>query len=210
MLVLRSGLFEIILVRLFLRCAESLRLLIFCLKLKHPLQRKFSAWVLMGRWKLALRNYEIMFLLDSGKYATDPNGVTDAVNVILDKIGAEVVAARPWMDGKLAYEIEGHRKGLHYLVYAKADSGNVQKLQRLCKLSDVVLRHLCILPPDQLFDLMAAALTEPEAAPASEEGEEAGKSEETGKGEEATKGKVAAESETTAENTSTEETTVSN
>lgn len=204
MLVLRSGLFGNNLVRLFLRGDELLRLLIFCLKLKHPLQRKFSAWVLMGRWKLALRNYEIMFLLDSGKYATDPNGVTDAVNVILDKIGAEVVSARPWMDAKLAYEIEGHRKGLHYLVYAKADSGNVQKLQRLCKLSDVVLRHLCILPPDQLFDLMAAALTEPEAAPASEEGEEAGK------GEEATKGEVAAESETTAENTSTEETTVSN
>ncbi len=147
---------------------------------------------------MALRNYEIMFLLDSGKFATDPNGVTDAVNTILDKIGAEVVAARPWMDGKLAYEIEGHRKGLHYLVYARADSKNVQKLQRLCKLSDVVLRHLCILPPEQLFDLMAAALTNPEAVPVSDEAEE-------GEGEEV----IDTESDTTAENSSTEETTIS-
>lgn len=118
---------------------------------------------------MALRNYEIMFLLDSGKYATDPDAVNAEVNEILEKVGAEVIAARPWMDGKLAYEIEGHRKGVHYLVYAKAESENVQKLPRLCKLSAVVLRHLCILPPEKLFDLMASALIEPESSEASTE-----------------------------------------
>lgn len=121
---------------------------------------------------MALRNYEIMFLLDSGKFATDPDGVTSEVNGILEKIGAEVVAARPWMDGKLAYEIEGQRKGVHYLVYAKAESENVQQLPRLCMLSSVVMRHLCILPPAQLFDLMATALINPEAAASAEEGTE--------------------------------------
>lgn len=112
---------------------------------------------------MAIRSYEIMFLLDSGKYATDPEGVTAEVNGILEKIGAEVVAARPWMDGKLAYPIDGHRKGLHYLAYVKVDSHNVPQLQRLCRLSSVVLRHLCILPPEQLFDVMAAALADPNA-----------------------------------------------
>lgn len=112
---------------------------------------------------MAIRSYEIMFLLDSGKYATDSEAVTKEVNSILDKIGAEVIAARPWMDGKLAYPIDGHRKGLHYLAYVKADSLKVQQLQRLCKLSAVVLRHLCVLPPEQLFDVMAAALADPNA-----------------------------------------------
>jgi len=121
---------------------------------------------------LGLRNYEIMFLLDSGKFATNPEGVTSEVNEILEKIGAEVVAARPWMDGKLAYEIEGHRKGVHYLVYAKAESKDVQLLPRLCKLSDVVLRHLCIVPPPQLFELMASALLNPEQAVSPEESQE--------------------------------------
>ena len=110
---------------------------------------------------MAIRSYEIMFLLDSGKYATAPDAVTAEVNGILEKIGAEIVAARPWMDGKLAYPIEGHRKGLHYLAYVKADSLKVQQLQRLCRLSSVVLRHLCVLPPEQLFDLMAEALSDP-------------------------------------------------
>ncbi len=112
---------------------------------------------------MAIRSYEIMFLLDSGKYATDSDAVTAEVNSILEKVGAEVVSARPWMDGKLAYPIEGQRKGLHYLAYVKADSLKVQQLQRLCKLSSVVLRYLCIQPPEQLFDLMAAALADPNA-----------------------------------------------
>ncbi|MBR9803096.1 MAG: 30S ribosomal protein S6 [Rubinisphaera brasiliensis] len=121
---------------------------------------------------MAIRSYEIMFLLDSGKYATDPDGVTAEVNGILEKIEAEVVAARPWMDGKLAYEIDGHRKGLHYLCYVKADSLKVQQLQRICRLSDVVLRHLCILPPEQLFDVMAQSLLDPNAV--LQNGEEGG------------------------------------
>ena len=168
------------------------------LKQSDSLPNVLLAWVLMGRLKLALRNYEIMFLLDSGKYATDPDGVTDAVNKILDKIGAEVVAARPWMDGKLAYEIEGHRKGLHYLVYARAESKNVPQLNRLCKLSDVVLRYLCILPPASLFDLMVAALTQPEEVSPPVEDEET------------STGDAVSGSDTTAENSSTEETAVSN
>ncbi len=125
-----------------------------------------------GGFALAIRSYEIMFLLDSGKYATDPDGVTAEVNGILEKIEAEVVAARPWMDGKLAYEIDGHRKGLHYLCYVKADSLKVQQLQRICRLSDVVLRHLCILPPEQLFDVMAQSLLDPNAV--LQNGEEGG------------------------------------
>ncbi|HBN76043.1 MAG TPA: 30S ribosomal protein S6 [Planctomycetaceae bacterium] len=112
-----------------------------------------------------------MFLLDSGKFATDPDGVTAEVNTILDKVGAEVVSARPWMDGKLAYPIEGQRKGLHYLTYVKADSGQIQQLQRLCRLSSVVLRHMCIVPPEQLFDLMSTSLSGNPSA--DDEGEDA-------------------------------------
>ncbi len=138
---------------------------------------------------MALRSYEIMFLLDSGKYATDPDGVTAEIHGMLEKIGAEIVTARPWMDGKLAYPIEGHRKGLHYLTYVKADSNEVPKLQRMCRLSNVVLRYMCIVPPEQLFEPMSAALLDEHASHGhseeeeggSEEGEKNEKSEETTK-----------------------------
>lgn len=56
--------------------------------------------------------YEGMFLVDSGKFATDPDGVTGEIMAVLAKAGATVgISHRPWQDGKLAYEIQGMKKG---------------------------------------------------------------------------------------------------
>ena len=56
--------------------------------------------------KAVMVNYEGMFLLDSGKFAADHEGTIAHLMEILDKAGAEIVAHRPWQDGKLAYEID--------------------------------------------------------------------------------------------------------
>ena len=93
---------------------------------------------------MAEKLYEVMFLLDSGRFAQDRPGTEDAVKEILGKCSAEILAAAPWQDGKLPYVIEGHKKGLHYLTYIKMDGGQVGELARLCKLSDLVKRHLVI------------------------------------------------------------------
>ncbi len=93
---------------------------------------------------MAERPYECMFVLDSGRYATDPSGTEGVVREMLDRCGATIVAAAPWQEGKLAYSIDGHRKGMHYLTYLKMDGSQVGELARLCKLSDVVVRHLII------------------------------------------------------------------
>lgn len=107
---------------------------------------------------MAQKLYECMFLLDSGKWATDPQGTEGAVREILNRCHAEVVAMTPFQEGRLAYEIEGQRKGLHLLTYFKMDGGQVPELTRLCKLNDVILRHLLISHPQRLFDLMTEAL----------------------------------------------------
>lgn len=103
--------------------------------------------------------YEGMFLLDSGRFASDPDGMSQSVVDILEKSGATVVAHRPWQDGKLAYEVEGRRRGLHYLTYFRMDTSRVKDLERACKLSDMVLRHMVIRQDPKLFDAMVAALT---------------------------------------------------
>jgi len=108
--------------------------------------------------------YEGMFLLNSGKYAADPDGVSNQVVGILEKAGATVVAHRPWQDGRLAYLIEGHRKGLHFLTYFRMDGQGLSDVTRACKLNDVVLRHLVIKQPKKLFDAMVAALNGDEAS----------------------------------------------
>jgi len=95
-----------------------------------------------------------MFVLDSGKFAQDQAGTTQTVQDLLERCGAETLAAAPWQDGKLAYPIEGQKKGLHYLVYFKMDGSQVAELGRLCKLTDLVLRHMVIDHSDheQLFN----------------------------------------------------------
>ncbi len=112
---------------------------------------------------MALRHYEGMFLLDSGKYAQDPQGTEQTVLGFLQKCGAEVVVHTPWQDGKLAYEIDGHKKGLHYLTYFKMDGSEVTNLNRMCKLSDVVVRQLILEHEPKLFTLMIEHLSDARA-----------------------------------------------
>lgn len=101
--------------------------------------------------------YEGMFVLDSGQFAADPDGTAQAITDLLEKAGATVVAHRPWLDGKLAYEIAGRRKGLHYLTFFKLDPAQIETLNRSCRLNDKVLRHMFIVQPPSLFETLVAA-----------------------------------------------------
>jgi len=120
---------------------------------------------------LAQRNYECMFVLNSGKYAGDPAGAEKSLMEMFTRVEGEVVAKSPWQDGKLAYPIAGHRKGLHYLTYFRMDGSQVAEMNRLCKLNDLVLRHMVIEHSDTLFDMMTQAHGQGEAS--DEGGEEA-------------------------------------
>ena len=118
--------------------------------------------------------YEGMFLVDSARFASDTDGVTRAILDILERVGATVVAHRPWLDGKLAYEIQRRRKGTHYLVYFRMPGRGNTELTRECKLSDIVIRHIVINHPQKLFDAMVGALKGTEPAEESESGAGAG------------------------------------
>ena len=67
--------------------------------------------------------------------------------------------ARPWQDGRLAYEIEGHRKGTHILFLLNMPGSGVNDLARSVRLSDLVIRHLVIRHSQTLFDAMTNALS---------------------------------------------------
>ncbi len=113
---------------------------------------------------LAEYQYEGMFLLDSNKFAADAEGTQQAVHGILDRVGAKLVASRPWQDGRLCYPIEKHRKGLYYLTCFTMDGDQMAELNRLCKLNETVLRQLVIRHPKVIFDAMVDALTSHDGA----------------------------------------------
>lgn len=124
---------------------------------------------------MSVKLYEGMFLLDSGQFASDPDGMSAVVTDTLQKAGGEVVASRPWQDGRLAYEIAGRRKGLHFLTFFRMDPSAIESLNRSCRLNDRILRHLVIQQHPTLFDAMVAALTgeQQDETAASDENDEA-------------------------------------
>jgi small subunit ribosomal protein S6 len=103
--------------------------------------------------------YEGMFLLDSGKFAADPEGLSAQLVALIEKAGGEVTAHRPWQDGRLAYEVEGHRKGLHYVAMFKMPGERIGDLARACKLSNLVIRHMVIHHEPVVYEAMVNALT---------------------------------------------------
>ncbi|MCA9082903.1 MAG: 30S ribosomal protein S6 [Planctomycetaceae bacterium] len=100
-----------------------------------------------------------MFLVDSNQFANDPDATVAAIMAILDRAGATVVAHRPWQDGKLAYEINGHRKGLHYLVCFRMLGAGMDVVTRQCHLSDVVIRNMVIRHTPELFNAVVEAIS---------------------------------------------------
>ena len=116
--------------------------------------------------------YECMFLVDSNQYASAPQSVVDHLTDIIERANGEVVAHRPWQDGKLAYEIAGHKKGLHYLYCFKTINENAyQEITRSCKLSEMVLRQLIIRQEPVIFDALVGMLGQDPSA-VSEAGED--------------------------------------
>ncbi len=103
--------------------------------------------------------YEGMFLVDSGKFALDPDGVVNEILAILKKAGATIVAHRPWQDGKLAYEINGMKKGLHYIVCFTMAGSGMKTLIRQCQLSETVVRQMVINHPQSIFDATVAVIS---------------------------------------------------
>lgn len=102
--------------------------------------------------------YEGMFLVDSGKFATDADAVTNDIMSVLAKAGATVVAHRPWQDGKLAYEIQGMKKGLHYIVCFTMRGAGMKTLIRQCQLNETIIRQMFIVHSQQIFDATVGAL----------------------------------------------------
>ena len=108
---------------------------------------------------MAQNYYEGMFLVDSGKFANDSDGVMTHVRELLSKTGASIREDRVWMDGKLAYPIDGRRRGVHFLVYFQGDGNANTEIARQVRLSDLVLRHIVIRHPEIMWDRLVAAIS---------------------------------------------------
>jgi small subunit ribosomal protein S6 len=109
---------------------------------------------------LPVNTYEGMFLLDSSKVAVSWDNTVQHVHDILTKHKAEIVASRQWDERRLAYPVEGHKKGTYLLTYFRTDGSELKEIVDDCHLSDVILRELILKVHPKLADhLVTQAMT---------------------------------------------------
>ncbi len=105
---------------------------------------------------MATNVYETMFILDSNRYARDPGGVSGQIPELIEKLGGEVLVSRLWNEQKLAYPIDGHRKGTYWLAYFKLESTKLVEMNRALQINETVLRNLTIKVEPRLVDALVS------------------------------------------------------
>ena len=116
---------------------------------------------------MPVSTYEGMFLLDSSKVAVSWDDSVKHVHDILAKHKSEIVASRQWDERRLAYPVEGHKKGTYLLTYFKTEGAELKELVADFKLSDVIVRELILKVHPKLVDhLVSQSMT---STPGSEE-----------------------------------------
>lgn len=88
--------------------------------------------------------YEALFLINQSALATDSAGATAHVQEMLDRAEAETLTLRRWEERKLAYPIEGQKRGTFLIAYFRARPTQIANIERDCNLSEQVLRVMFI------------------------------------------------------------------
>src|SRR6266404_5700914 len=102
------------------------------------------------------RVYECLFLLDTTKVAGDVPAATKQIHTILERHNAEILASRPWDERRLAYPVNGQKKGLYYLTYFRMEPKNLPEIQRDVALNETIMRLLVLHVDAKHVDTMLA------------------------------------------------------
>jgi len=105
---------------------------------------------------LAQNVYEGLFIFDSNRYGRDQVGVSGQVAEMVTKLGGEILVSRLWEERRLAYPINGQRKGTYWLAYFKLDGRQLPALERECQLSESILRSLTLKVEPRIVDALVS------------------------------------------------------
>lgn len=103
---------------------------------------------------MAATVYEGMLILDSTRYARDPEGIANQIHTIIQDAGGEVLVSRLWEERRLAYPIKGQRKGAYWLVYFRVAGPKVDEMTRKCLINDNILRTLFLKVDPRIVDTL--------------------------------------------------------
>src|SRR5262245_4305341 len=97
-----------------------------------------------------------MLLLDGGKYNSDAAGVLGQIHGLLERHNADILASRPWDERRLAYPVDGHKKGMYYIMYWKCEGKQLKPIEADFRLNEPILRTLTLRVDPKMVDTMLA------------------------------------------------------
>ncbi len=105
---------------------------------------------------MAINVYEGMFIFDSGKFGRDPEGVAGGISRMIEEAGGEMLVSRLWEERRLAYPINGQRKGTYWLTYFRVEGQKLPQITRQSELNENVLRSLLLKVEPRIVDALVA------------------------------------------------------
>ena len=120
------------------------------------------------------RLYEGLFLVNAADATQDWTELESSIRGIIDQNGAVIEHAEKWPEQRLAYDVNGVKRGVYYLTYFRSDSQAVAPIRSDAQLFEKILRFLVIQDPfleDELVkrkDAAARRMAEPPRASATE------------------------------------------
>jgi len=94
--------------------------------------------------------YEGLFILDANRLARDRDGLPRDLNGLIEAVGGTIEVSRLWEERRLAYPINGQRKGAYWITYFRVSTTKLGELTRACELQDGILRQLFVRLPEAL------------------------------------------------------------
>jgi small subunit ribosomal protein S6 len=98
--------------------------------------------------------YEAMIIFDSNRYARERAGLPAEIEKMIQAGAGEVLVSRLWEERRLAYAINGQRKGTYWLIYFRGPSSMLTSLNREWEIHEGILRHLVLKVHPHLVDVV--------------------------------------------------------
>ena len=105
---------------------------------------------------MAENAYEGLFIFDSNRYARDPAGVSGQIATLIGKYKGTVLASRLWEERRLAYPINGQRKGTYWLTYFRLDSRELDAMRSDLRINESILRELILKVDPRIIDALVS------------------------------------------------------
>jgi small subunit ribosomal protein S6 len=86
--------------------------------------------------------YEALFLINAVHAGGNWDAARQEVEHILNRANAEVLHLRKWDERRLAYAIDGHKRGVYVLAFFRCEGPKVAGIERDVQLSTNILRVL--------------------------------------------------------------------